>query len=153
MTDDVNALLDSTGGKWFKLRTKADGVLKGTILDLSVRGKTFEGQPVLNRKTGEQRQEVVVTLQTDLREDAEDDGIRNFGANEAAQRALAEAKRQAGAPLAVGGTLAITVEADPANDREQATYRAQYQPPSPANDLLGSDTPAPAPATSAADLL
>jgi len=128
MLDEINQAIDQFGGQWVKLRNKSDGVLKGTIVSAESRGKTFEGAAVLSKKTGKQRTEWVIVLQTDLHESAEDDGVRKFTANESAQRAIAKAVKDSGSKLSQGGTLAIVVTKDPESATDQAEYRAEYAP-------------------------
>ena len=57
MLDQLNTAAASLGGQWRKLRTTDDGVIEGTVLAFEEREKTFEGAPVLNRKTGAPRKE------------------------------------------------------------------------------------------------
>lgn len=129
MLDEINRRLDSSGARWINLRTKTDPHLDGTIIDAEPREKTFDGIPIMNRKTGQPRIEHVYTLQTALKEDADDNGIRKWAANESAQRAIADAKRAAGKNLEIGGRLKIAVIVDPATERDQPTFKAKYEPP------------------------
>lgn len=130
--DEVNQRLGSLGGRWVKLRVKTDGILDGDIVDGEYRVKTFEGAVVRNRKTGEERQELILTLQTDRHDEDGDDGLRKFAADESAQRAISEALREAGAKLAAGGHLRIGVVTDPETTTAQAAYKARYTAPAPA---------------------
>jgi hypothetical protein len=147
---DINDAIASMGSRWIKQRATTDPAIDGTIVSYESRNKTFEGAPVLNRKTGQPRVEWVFTLQTSACEDSEDDGVRRYGAAESCQRAIAEAVKQSGHKLAVGGRLQIAVIADPATDREQPTFKAKYTPPAPTainvpavnvNDIFGDDAP------------
>lgn len=122
MLDDINREAASIGGTWVKLQSKADGVLEGTVVNAEVRGMTFEGDPVLNRKTGEQRREWVLALVVNGE-------TVKVSLKEAAQRAIATALSEANSKLAEGGTLKIAVTADPPDTRSQATYKAKYTPP------------------------
>lgn len=145
MLDEINAAIETAGGKWTKLRHKTDPYIDGEILAVVQRGKTFEGQPVLSRTSGQQRQEWLFTLQTTLRDDADDDGVRKFAANESAQRAIGEAVKASGQKLAIGGKLKLAVVADAPTDRDQPTFKAKYEPPAAsavsASDIFGDDEP------------
>lgn len=125
---ELNDAAARSGGQWVKLAQRGD-VLQGAILDFENRPKTFEGQPVLSRKSGEQRYEFVFTLQTEDTEGPEDDGVRKVALNEAAQRAVLKAIKDAGVDAENGGHLLIAVVEDPPNDKAQAVYRAKYTPP------------------------
>ena len=52
MLDDLNRDVASSGGGWFKLNLIEHGTLKGIVVDVETREKTFEGSVVLSRKTG-----------------------------------------------------------------------------------------------------
>lgn len=131
MLDEINQQIATAGGKWVNLRRKTDGILEGTIVNVDQRQKTFEGAVVLSRKTGQPRIEWVFTLQTDLSDGGgDDDGLRKFGAVESAQRAITAAVNDTPMrKLAIGGKLKIAVTEDPASDRDQAQYKARYEPP------------------------
>ena len=68
MLDDLNRDVASSGGGWFKLNRIEHGTLKGIVVDVETREKTFKGSVVLSRKTGKPRQERVFTLITDQRD-------------------------------------------------------------------------------------
>lgn len=129
MFDDINEAIEKAGGTYVKLNRQEHGTLEGVIIDAEVRGKTFEGSPVLSGKTGKQRQEWLFTLQTEYRDDENDDGVRKFAANESAQYAIREAVKAAGGRLETGGTLKIAIKTDPKTTREQAEYQAKYTAP------------------------
>lgn len=137
--DGLNDAVSKLGGKWVKCATKADGIIKGVIVAFEQRAKTFEGKVVNNRTTGEPRQEWVFTLQTEDREDAEDDGLRKLSCNESAQRAVATAIRASGKGAEEGGELLLTVTEDPPTDRDQAVYQARYTPPAKALGVPSGD--------------
>ena len=144
MLNELNEDVARSGGGWFKLNRVEHGTLKGIVVDIETREKTFEGNVVLSRKTGKPRLERVFTLITDLRDpDIDDDnGIRKFGANEGAYFAILDAVKDAKATAEVGDTLEIKVTADPATSTSQAEYKARwtkgpgvpdwYQTPQPA---------------------
>jgi hypothetical protein len=120
--DDLDNAAASLGGNWVKLRTTDDPPVVGKVLAFEVRPKTFEGQPVLSRKSGQQRNEWVFTL------DAGDGGDPiKLSLNEAGQRAVSEALRKANAKPKVGDTLKIRVHVNPEDSRSQATYAAAWE--------------------------
>ncbi|GII84577.1 hypothetical protein Ssi03_25670 [Sphaerisporangium siamense] len=102
---------------------------------------------------GRPRQQLVVTVQTDLRDPAieDDDGLRRFYIKFKMQDAVREAVRKARSKgLEIGGVLSITYVADDeAKTRGKnpaKLYSAVYTPPSAAqaNDFLNGGQPAPA---------
>lgn len=108
---------------------------------------------------GKPKMQLVVTVQTDLRDpqDPEDDGQRRFYVRANLQKAVASAVRKAKATaLEVGGTLQVTYSADgpKSNPKFNAPkiYTAVYTPPA-ANflaDTPGDDSsPATTPTTAA----
>lgn len=121
MLDELATAAASLGGSWAKLRTTDDPPVEGRVLSFENRPKTFEGAPVLNRKTGAPRVEWVFTL------DCGDEDPVKVSLNESAQRAVSAALRAANCtnPKA-GDTLKIGVKSNPANDREQAEYQARW---------------------------
>lgn len=140
--DALNTAAQSMGGRWLKLRTTDDPAVDGVLLDFEQRQKTFEGEVVRSRKSGDPRIEWVFTFQTNARDDDDDDGIRKWSANESAQRAVAAAIKEAKVKAETGGRLKVKVKADPENDRSQAEYVARYEPPvktADADDFLTDD--------------
>ena len=120
--DDLNQAAASLGGEWAKLRTTDDPTIEGKVVAFEVRDKSFEGAPVLNRKTGQPRKEWIFTLDTGNGE------TTKISLNESAQRAVSSALKEAGSTAKVGDTLKIGVAEDPPSDREQAIYRARWTP-------------------------
>ena len=121
MLDELVTAASSIGGNWAKLRTTDDPPVEGTVIAFESRAKTFEGAPVLNRKTGAPRMEWVFTL------DCGGEEPTKVSLNESGQRAVSAALRAANctSPKA-GDTLKVGVKANPANDREQAEYQAKW---------------------------
>lgn len=121
MLDELVTAASSIGGNWAKIRTTDDPPVEGKVISFENRPKTFEGAPVLNRKTGAPRMEWVFTL------DCGEEEPTKVSLNESAQRAVSQALRAANvsAPKA-GDTLKIGVKSNPANDREQAEYQAKW---------------------------
>lgn len=133
MLDQLNEATERAGGRWVKLNRKEHGVIEGELLDFEVRPKTFEGKPVLSSKTGQQREDWVITFRVDeaQRADGDDDGLRKMSLNESAQRALTAAIKESKVKAEAGGRIKAAVTEDPATDREQATYKFKYEPPAP----------------------
>ena len=124
--DDINALAQQPrGGRWIKLRNAGDKIT-GELLSIEEMNRTDpSGEIVLSRKNNP-RKIWRVRIQTEQNDDVDDDGIRIFDANEAAQQAIKECIRRDGA-LTVGGTIAIAVTADPPSAMSQATYVAKFK--------------------------
>jgi hypothetical protein len=105
---------------------------------------------------GDPMMQIVVQVQTDLRDpaDASDDGTRAFYLKGQMQAAVRDAVREAGAKgLEVGGHLAVRYIRDEPNSRgrgkDKKVYAARYTAPAAqqANDaLMAGDPPAAAPA-------
>ena len=133
MLDELVNAAAGIGGNWAKLRTTDDPPIEGKVLAFEDRPKTFEGAPVLNRKSGAPRREWVFTIDTG------DDEPVKVSLNESGQRAIAAALREANAKPNVGDTLKIGVKANPPSDREQAEYQARWTPASPALSIPDGD--------------
>lgn len=129
MLDDLNRDVAASGGTWVKLNRKEHGLLKGIVLEVETRDKTYEGKVVLSSKTGKPRKSRVFTLLTDQRSDdiEDDNGVRKFDANESAWFAVLDALRDAKATAEVGDTLTIEVEKDPESSTMQADYKAKWE--------------------------
>lgn len=151
MTTDPNDFLMAGGVPACKFPTIGT-TAKGTIVASQVTQQTdIKGTP----KTfddGNPMQQVVITLQTDLRDPAinDDQGLRKLYVKGQMQAAIRDALRAAGARLEAGGILAVQYESDKPAEKVgfNATkiYRAQYVAPSAtaANDLLGVSAGVPA---------
>ena len=142
---ELNDAAARSGGTWVSLKTQGDKI-RGRMVDFENRPKTFEGEPVLSRKTGKQRYEFVFTLETDDTDGPDDDGIRKVSLNEAGQRAVLKALRDAGAEAAIGGYWEIAVTADPPNSKSQAEFAARYTAPAKTVDMGSPAAPADDPA-------
>lgn len=89
------------------------------------------GEP-LTWQDGSPRNQLVVTLATDLRDDADDDGTRRVYLKSNSQKAVTTALKQVGAPgLRVGGHLTLTYSANGPKGRGMPPklYTAVYVPP------------------------
>ena len=49
---DINQAAEAMTGEWVKLTRKEHGTVEGRVVSFEQRPMTFEGAPVLNRKTG-----------------------------------------------------------------------------------------------------
>jgi hypothetical protein len=127
------------GGRWVKLHEKGDR-LDGKLLAIEVRDRTDpEGNVVLGRKSGKARKIYRVTVEVDKREDAEDDGLRIWDANEAGQASIRDAYKAAGTKELIGGRFAAVVTADAPDSFSQATYKAKFEPPAKTVELPDDD--------------
>lgn len=135
--DALNDEIASSGGSWVKLISSDDAPVEGTIIEFEKRDRrTPQGEVVLSKKTGKPRIEWVFTLQTDRRDDDDDDGIRKLSCNESLRFTIADAIRDAGKPAEVGGTLKVGfVSRD--DEYSQAVYQAKYTPPVKTIDTEG----------------
>jgi len=90
---------------------------------------------------GDPKKSIVVTLQTDVHEDNDDDGRRGLWLKFKSQQAVAEAVRAAGCnKIEVGGYITCTYYADepkkPGQLKAVKLYRATYTPPDAGNTAL-----------------
>jgi hypothetical protein len=93
---------------------------------------------------GDPKKSIVITLQTDVREDDEDDGRRGLWLKFKSQQAVAEAVRAAGVrKIEVGGYLTCTYTHDdvkkPGQLKAVKLYSATYTPPDTGNEALMAD--------------
>jgi hypothetical protein len=161
---DANDFLSGGGGRSAKFDTVGSSIT-GTILPApsgdagEVRQQTEigTGKP-LTWDNGDPKNQLVIKLQTALREDADDDGVRMLyvkGSKDPASKsltaALTGALQAAKSKLAVGGTLTVTYTGNGTPSTTGFTppkqYAATYAPPSEA--FLTSEQPE-APATAPA---
>jgi hypothetical protein len=140
---DPNSFLLGGGGKSAKFENVGD-VVEGTIAappELRQQTDIATGAPK-TWDNGDPVQQLVVQLQTDAREDVDDDGIRNLyvagGFKRASlQKAIADAVKTAKAPgLAVGGHLAVKFTGEEPPQKKGFSpaklYAAKYTPPTDA---------------------
>jgi hypothetical protein len=136
--NELNRAVSTTGGKWVKLRNKADGSFEGSLIAFESRPRTDMDGNVLNRRgTDTPRTEWLLTLQVaaDVREGPEDDGTRKLPCNESMQGAISAAIKACGEPAKEGDTLKIAVSEDPATPMSQAQYIARWTPGKPIIDI------------------
>lgn len=119
MSTDVDKFLFGGGGKAAKFEAVGDTV-EGKITDVQVSQQTsMEDNMPLTWPDGQPRMQLVITLQTTLRDDPDDDGIRKLyakggkyevseGTGTSMKDAIADAVKKAGArSIDQGGTLKI----------------------------------------------
>lgn len=141
--------------------TNYGDTVTGRVVDSRISQQTdIKTQEPLSWPNGDPKLQLVVTLQTSLREDDEDDGLRNLyvkGSQKPGSRSLhaavADAVRAAGAKaLEEGGLLSVTYEADESASTPGLTdrklYRARFQraqPQDASGVYLGTNQPQDAP--------
>jgi hypothetical protein len=136
--NELNRAVSTTGGKWVKLRNKADGSFEGSLIAFESRPRTdMDGNVVNFRGKDTPRTEWLLTLQVaaDVREGPEDDGTRKLPCNESMQRAISAAIKACGEPAKEGDLLKIAVSEDPATPMHQAEYIARWTPGKPIIDI------------------
>ncbi len=124
---------DRSGGRWVKLNEPGDriaGTLVGAIDTQKIRTDP-ENNPVLSRKTGVPRKVygIVVRVDESEREDSDDDLLRRFNANEAAQWAIKDAWKLArtnGLTSENGAKFLLEMTAQAPDKFSQAEYRAKF---------------------------
>lgn len=91
----LDEALQRTGGRWVKLDDVGDQIV-GVLLHIDTKKNRTDpqGNPVPSKKTGEPRKVFGLLVQTELREDGNDDGKRRFDANESAQYAILDAFKE-----------------------------------------------------------
>lgn len=161
ITDDVTAFLTGGGAKSAKFENVGDAVL-GTIVAAKTAQQTDLSGVPKTWDNGDPMMQLVITLQTETREDGDDDGKRNLyvkGSKKdphTSAGALIVALRAAGAStIEVGGRLGVqfTGLGTPSKAGLSAPkqYSMRYVAPD-ANAVAGflADTPTEAPAPAAA---
>lgn len=147
ITTDPNALLMG-GGKSFSFDAIGDKV-KGTIASFEAGQQTDmdTDQPAF-WPDGKPKMQVIVTLDTDLNEDAGDDGSRRIylkgSKPDTSLGAVRNAVKAAGASgLEVGATLELAFigEGEPTKKgwNKPKQYAARYTPPAPVDQAVVDD--------------
>lgn len=124
-----------TAGKWVKLQNKGDR-LDGILVGFEKRERTDpEGNTVYVRGSNGTKARyiyrMVVEIPEELREGPEDDGLRNFDANEVAQNAIKAAYKAAGTRDLIGGRFVIMLTEEAPNAMSWGKYKAKFEPPKP----------------------
>lgn len=133
MNDDVNSFLMGSGGRSASFKNIKDMVW-GEVIHSEVRQQTdFDSGELLFWSDGKPRLQLVISLQTEEREDEEDDGIRKVYAKGNMLKAIRAAIAKAGARgIAEGGRLAVQYTGDgpkPARGFPPKVYGAKYEAP------------------------
>lgn len=131
--DPVNDFLMGTGGRSASFK-EPKAMVWGEIVHTELRQQTnFDSGDLLFWDDGKPRMQLVITLQTEEREDDEDDGLRKLYAKGNMLKAIRTAVSKAGARgLSVGGKLAVQYTADgekPKRGFAPKIYGAKYEPP------------------------
>jgi hypothetical protein len=145
---DPNAWLMGTGGRSAKFEKEGD-IVVGFIQHTEVRQQIdLDTSKPAFWDDGNPKMQLVVTLETELREDDDDDGLRNLYVRGQLQKAVADAVRRAGARgLAPGGKLGVkwvsTAEPKKRGHNGAKQYTAKYEPPTQPVDGFPTDDDAP----------
>ena len=137
MQDDANGFLMGGGTKSAKFE-KVGTVVKGTIVakpELQQQRDPKDGKPQ-TWDDGKPKQQVKVILQTEARDDAEDDGRRAIYIKANMLKAVQDAVKKAGATgLEVGGVLTVKYVKDGEKKNKAFNapklYAAKYEAPDP----------------------
>lgn len=137
-TDEANDFLNSTGVMAAEF-SDVGTVVRGTVTAAEVWNRLdFASKKKLYWDDGNPRQQLVVTIQTEERENAEDNGLRRLYAKKPGSMldAIQEAVGSRG--IAVGGKLTVKYEGDGEAAQKgwnpPKLYRARYEPPTIAVD-------------------
>ncbi len=150
MTDDINDFLMGEGGKAFEFGAIGDTVT-GEILDMKKQQQTdFQTGAPAFWNNGEPKMMLKVSLQTEIEDGPDDDGVRNVylrggnftalkGKGTASLVAVKDAVKKSGKPIEVGGTLTLQFSGEgpaPAKGMNPAKlYTASYKPATYAVDM------------------
>lgn len=151
---DANDLLMGGGVKSAAFKSPGT-VVGGPILrEPRVTQQTdFDTQKPKFYDDGNPMMQIVVQVQTDQRDDTDDDGVRAFYIKGQLRQAVADAVRAVKAKgLEIGGILLVKYDHDEPNSRgrgnDKKVYAAKYTAPAgqAANDALMGDVPTETPA-------
>ena len=132
MTMDANDFLMRGGTPAVKFPTIGSTVAGMIIRQPKMADVTDPASGEVKRwPNGDAKQQVIIELQTELREAEDDDGQRTLWAKGQMQTAIRDAVRAAGAKgLEVEGILQVTLSGEkPTNLNPQKLYTARYWPP------------------------
>lgn len=146
MTTDANEFLMGGGSTKSAVFAAYGDQVWGVVRSMTVRQQTdFKSGKPLTWDNGEPRNQLQVILQTDLREDANDDGLRAVYIRGQMQAAAKEAVKKVGVRgMAEGGRLLVRYVSDIANPDPRLNAAKQYfvkyeAPVVPIGDPLGGD--------------
>ena len=129
--DDVNAALMGGGGRSASFKNHGDRVWGEIVKSDRIQQRDFDsGEPLFwdDEKT-QPRMQIVISLQTDEREDDEDDGVRKVYVKEPSQMlaAMRLAVTKAGAKgIANGGKFLVQYVSDGEPKRKGMSGQKQY---------------------------
>ena len=148
MSDDINEFLMGQGGKAFEFGAIGDRV-SGIIVAMKKRQQSdFQtGEPAF-WPNGDPKMMLMVTLQTELQDTDDDDGLRNLylrggnftaikGKGTSSLTAVKDAVKRSGQPIELGGTLTMEFSGEAAAPSKGMApaklYVAAYRPPAMVN--------------------
>ena len=132
---DANELLMSGGIKSISWKDNPVGhTVIGTIVDQpkAEQMKKYESEELDFWPSGDPKMQIVVTVQTDLRDpaDANDDGKRRLHISPRMMKPVREAVQRASAPgLAIGGRIAVRRTGGTGATGSPFEFAAEYAPP------------------------
>lgn len=148
MTIDANELLMSGGIASISWKDNPIGhTVIGTIVDQpkAEQVKKFDSDELDFWPSGDPKMQIVVTIQTDLRDpaDANDDGKRRLHIPPRMQAPVREAVKRASAPgLAIGGRIAVRRTGGTGDKGSPFEFAAEYAPPAlDPGSLMGTNAP------------
>lgn len=155
--DEANSYLFASGSKSFQFNDIND-IVRGTIESAEVKQQTSIEGELLTWQDGTPRKQLVITLQTNLKDDDDDDGLRTIyakggrydvqsGSGKSMRDAIVEAVKAAGGKeIKVGDELAVCFSGmGKVKQRGQSApklYEASYKVSQTAvsgRDLFGDD--------------
>ena len=127
--DDVNNALMGGGGRSAVFKKHGDRVWGEIINSSRMQQRDFDSGDLLTWDDGNPRMQIVISLQTDEREDDEDDGVRKVYIKEPSQllAAMRQAVTKAGAKgIANGGKFLVQYVSDGEPKRKGMSGQKQY---------------------------
>ncbi|AXH67060.1 hypothetical protein SEA_THYATIRA_62 [Mycobacterium phage Thyatira] len=152
MTNASKQFLAGGGAPTAKFPNQAYGTVNGGRIiaePVVEQQRDYDTGKPLTYDDGNPKLQMVVTIQTDLRDPSisDDDGKRRLFVRSGMRAAVQKAVQAAGVDfLAVGGDLQVTYTHD---DGRAKQYTAVYTPPNESQSFLAGGAPAPAPAAPA----
>jgi hypothetical protein len=146
---DPNKFLMGSGVKSAKFETVGTTIGGRIVTEPTVQQQTkYKTGEALFFDNGDPKLQLVVKVQTDLREDPDDDGVRGLYLKggykrPTTQKAVADAVRNAGAQgLSIGGELYLTLtHIEGTGQDAPKSFTARYVPPQVGGSFLQPDAP------------
>lgn len=141
---DPNDFLLSSGIPSFKFDRHGDTV-RGPVVSLDMQQqRDFTSQAPLTWDDGRPRMQLRVVLETELRDNDQDNGHRAIYVKGNMQAAVRDAIKTAGATkIEVGGILAVRYDSDGEPPKRGLNapkeYKAKYEPPTPGTNTVNAD--------------